>query len=87
MPKPTRPHRGDVEINAVVSAGELTFRDQPDTAVAFPGDGSRESASGSDRTNFPDRVDAGITYRNIVVDYRVASRLTDLGHSPRRNRG
>ncbi|MGH3343806.1 MAG: hypothetical protein ACRDPK_13220 [Carbonactinosporaceae bacterium] len=77
MPKPTRPRRGDVEITATVVAKELTFRDVPDIAVEFPGDPGQDSASGSDRTDLPDRVEAGVTYRNIRVDYRVASQLTD----------
>ncbi|GAA1752629.1 hypothetical protein GCM10009834_06890 [Streptomonospora arabica] len=76
MGKPSRPRRGDVEISASVKAEELTFSEVPEVSVDFPGDAEQDAASGSDRTNLPDEVEPGVTYRDIHVDYRIASRLT-----------
>ncbi|WP_261399189.1 hypothetical protein [Streptomyces misionensis] len=45
------------------------------TAVGFPGTGERESSSRSRRTNLPDTVAADREYRDIRVDYRLATRL------------
>ncbi|PSK89385.1 hypothetical protein CLV63_12621 [Murinocardiopsis flavida] len=75
MPRPERPHRADVEISAVVAARELTFREVPTVATTFPGDDDQEAASGSDRTRLPTPVGAGVVYRDVRVDYRLATRL------------
>ncbi|WP_046472434.1 hypothetical protein [Allosalinactinospora lopnorensis] len=80
MARPSRPRSGDVEITASVTGEELTFHEAPETAVEFPGDADQESASGSDRVNLPDQVETGVTYRDVRVDYRIASRLTDPDH-------
>ncbi|MFD0772875.1 hypothetical protein ACFQZ2_02940 [Streptomonospora algeriensis] len=66
-----------MEISAAVKAEELTFSEVPEVTVDFPGDAEQEAASGSDRTNLPEEVEPGVTYRDIRVDYRIASRLTD----------
>ena len=46
-----------------------------ETEVRFSGEPGHESASGSDRTNLPETVEPGVTYRNVRIDYRAASRL------------
>ncbi|WP_084469039.1 hypothetical protein [Nocardiopsis trehalosi] len=74
MAAPDRPRRADVEFTAEVRADELTFHDRPEVRVRFPGSGDRESASGSDRHNVPDRVEPATTYRDIRVRYRLATR-------------
>ncbi|PRX97971.1 hypothetical protein [Allonocardiopsis opalescens] len=76
MSRPRRPRRGDVEFTATVRAAEITFHTRPETSVDFPGEGGRESASGADCTNLPAPVAPGTTYRDVEVDYRLASRLT-----------
>lgn len=69
-----------------MKADELRFDEVPDTDVRFFGEPDHESASGSDRTNLPEKVEPGVTYRDVRVDYRLASRLvaTERGErSPR----
>jgi hypothetical protein len=74
--RPSRPHSADIELLASVQANQLRFDEQPETEVRFFGEPGHESASGSDRTNLPERVEPGVTYRDVRVDYRLASRLT-----------
>jgi hypothetical protein len=64
---------------ASVEADELRFDQPPETEVRFFGEPGHESASGSDRTNLREKVEAGVTYRNVRVDHRTGSRLA--GHS------
>jgi hypothetical protein len=73
--RPSRPHPADIELLATVRADELRFDQAPETEVRFFGEPGHESASGSDRTNLPEKVEPGVTYRDVRVDYRLASRL------------
>jgi hypothetical protein len=73
--RPSRPHSADIELLASVQANQLRFDERPQTEVRFFGEPGHESASGSDRTNLPERVEPGVTYRDVRVDYRLASRL------------
>ncbi|MCZ0204351.1 hypothetical protein OZK63_02805 [Streptomyces sp. UMAF16] len=50
--------------------------EQPRTAVRFPGTGRRTSTSRSERTNLPGEVVAGEDYRDALIVYRLATRLT-----------
>ena len=67
---------GGHRVPPSVQANQLRFDEQPETEVRFFGEPGHESASGSDRTNLPERVEPGVTYRDVRVDYRLASRLT-----------
>jgi hypothetical protein len=82
--RPSRPHSADIELLASVQANQLRFDERPQTEVRFFGEPGHESASGSDRTNLPERVEPGVTYREVRVDYRLASRLAarDDGRPP-----
>jgi hypothetical protein len=82
--RPSRPHSADIELLASVHANQLRFDERPQTEVRFFGEPGHESASGSDRTNLPERVEPGVTYRDVRVDYRLASRLAaaDDGRRP-----
>jgi hypothetical protein len=73
--RPSRPRSADIELLASVRADELRFAEPPETEVRFFGEPGHESASGSDRTNLPERVEPGVTYRNVRIDYRAASRI------------
>ena len=81
--RPTRPKEIDLEFAATVQAQELRFADAPETGVSFTGNPAYHSASGSDRTNLPDRVQPGMLYRDVKLDYRLAAKLIDpLSHGP-----
>ncbi|GAA1668118.1 hypothetical protein GCM10009733_077060 [Nonomuraea maheshkhaliensis] len=77
MPVPERPEVPDVEIRASVKARELRFRARPEVRTHAETEPSGEHASGSDRTNLPAQVAAGVTYHDIQLDFRIAARLTD----------
>lgn len=68
---------------------ELRFHEVPETEVRFSGEPDHESESGSRRTNLPEKVDPGVTYRDVRVDYRLSSRLvSERDDEPRgRRRG
>jgi hypothetical protein len=65
----------DIALTATVKADELRFAEAPRTHVEFTGYPDHESGSGSDRTNLPDRVEEGVTYRHVRVDYVLVSTL------------
>jgi hypothetical protein len=81
--RPSRPRSPDIEFAASVHADELRFVEPPETEVRFDGTPAHESASGSDRTNLPEQVEAGVTYRSVRVEYRLASRVVSSGRNPR----
>jgi len=64
----------------------MRFAEEPDTEVSFFGSPGRESVSGSERTNLPDPVEAGVDYDDVRVDYRLATRLRDRGRRRRAGR-
>ncbi|MDQ3588317.1 MAG: hypothetical protein M3350_04070 [Actinomycetota bacterium] len=73
--RPEKPESPDIELSARIDAKEMRFSEVPDTEVEFFGDPDHESAHGSDRTNLPDKVRKGETYRDVRVDYRLASKI------------
>jgi hypothetical protein len=85
--RPERPRQPDIEFTASVKADELRFDEVPDTDVRFFGEPDHESASGSDRTNLPEKVEPGVTYRDVKVDYRLATRVREAGARSDRPRG
>jgi hypothetical protein len=74
---PRRPEPADLDFRATVEAKELRFDEVPETSVVFTGDPGNRSASGSDRTNLPDHVEAEVTYRDVRVEYSIYSTLID----------
>lgn len=76
---PRRPANADITIRASVRARRLRFDEVPRTSTEFTGTPGHESASGSDRTNLPQRVAKGVTYRDVRVDYRLAAALRESG--------
>jgi hypothetical protein len=75
--RPSHPRAADIEFVASIEADELRFDEAPETDVRFFGEPGHESASGADRTNLPEKVEPGVTYRNVRVDYRLATRLVE----------
>ncbi len=67
--------RPDIEFGATVKAKEMRFREVPETNVEFFGTPGHESGHGDRRKNLPDEVEPNKTYKDVQVDYRLASRL------------
>jgi hypothetical protein len=67
----------DIDLTATVKARELCFDEVPDTEVRFWGHPERNSVSGTERENLPEKVQRGVTYRNASVRLRIASELID----------
>jgi len=65
----------DIEFGATIKAKEMRFREVPETKVEFFGDPDHESGHGDRRENLPDEVEPNKTYKDVRVDYRLASRL------------
>ena len=66
-----KPENPDIEVTADVKARELRFDEVPDTEVHPPAHTERE--------NLPERVQpvhAGITFRDVSVEVRIANELT-----------
>jgi hypothetical protein len=65
------PERHDIEFTADVKASELRFDEVPETEVHPPAQTERE--------NLPEEIrpeHAGVTFRNVGVQLRIASELT-----------
>jgi hypothetical protein len=65
----------DIEFGATIKAKEMRFREVPETKVEFFGNPDHESGHGDRRENLPDEVEPNKTYKDVRVDYRLASRL------------
>ena len=68
----------DIAIIARVEARELRFNSQPQTSLQLAGCPQLDTSLVVLRTNLPKPVQPGVTYRNIVVDFRLLMKLTDL---------
>ena len=79
--KPARPANADIAFTAKIRAKRLRFGEVPRTRTEFTGNPGHESGSGSDRANLPERVKKDVTYRNVRVDYRLASALRYWGEA------
>ncbi len=71
------PSPADVSIAASVSARRLRFRHRPSIETSFPGRGERTTSSSSSRENLPEEVETGRTYRDVRVDWRIASAVAE----------
>lgn len=80
--KPANPKNADVEILFGAKAEKLRFEQVPETTTTFPGDSEKESASGSDRENLPEKVEPGVTYRKASIQWRAAARLSEDESEP-----
>jgi hypothetical protein len=67
----------DVEMAATVRAKELRFECKPEVEIGAHADSPASAELVSERTNLPDEVEPGVTYRNIEVRWRLAARLKD----------
>jgi hypothetical protein len=67
------PPAADVEIGATVKAKKLRFEKVPETEVTFPGSDQERSGSHTERENLPDKVEPGVTYRDVKVRWRAGA--------------
>lgn len=74
----------DIELTARVEADELRFREVPETDVRLSGEPDHEGESRTERTNLPDEVEPGVTYRKVRVDYRLANEIKERDRRERR---
>jgi len=68
----------DIAIIARVEARELRFNSQPQTSLRISGCPQLDTSMVVLRSNLPKPVQPGVTYRNVVVDFRLLMKLTDL---------
>jgi hypothetical protein len=68
----------DVAIIANVTAQELRFDVVPNSTVEFPGKPRNETIWHADRFNLPDKIEPGVTYRNIGIRLKITSSLADI---------
>jgi hypothetical protein len=64
----------DVAIVASARATAVRFHARPQVATRFPGTGQRESTQVTTRRNVADPVEPGVTYEDVRVATRIASR-------------
>jgi hypothetical protein len=68
----------DLSITARVTAESLVFRRVPTPRVEFTGHPRRETSWEADRTNLPEQVQPGVTYRDIGITLRITSIFPDI---------
>lgn len=70
--------RDDILILVNLKAKELRFEAVPNTSVEFPGNPARTTWWVTQRQNLPDKVEPGVTYRDIGIQLRISSRFEDI---------
>jgi hypothetical protein len=70
----SEPH---VEIAARVRADEVRFECRPEARVRAYADSPATAQLVSERDNLPDEVEPGVTYTDVAVRWRLATRLAD----------
>ena len=68
----------DIAIIARVQAAELRFNSQPSTSLQITGCPQIDTSLVVMRTNLPKPVQPGVTYRNVVVDFRMNMKFAEL---------
>jgi hypothetical protein len=68
----------DIAIIANITAEELRFDVVGDATVEFPGKPKSQTIWHTDRYNLPDKIEPGVTYRNIGIRLKITSRLADI---------
>jgi hypothetical protein len=68
----------DVAIIANVTAKELRFDAVPNPSVEFLGKDKTQTIWHADRYNLPDKIEPGVTYRNVGIRLKITSRLADI---------
>lgn len=67
----------DVELKVSLRAKEVRFECKPELVVEAHADSPATAESQSERENLPDELEAGVTYPDFAVRWRVAARLNE----------
>jgi hypothetical protein len=67
------PDTADISITATVRIRELRFDEEPRIHVEFFGQPERVTQDTTERENLPEKIQPGVTYRNVVVRRTIAS--------------
>jgi hypothetical protein len=67
----------DVEMTVSLRADEVRFECKPEVEVVAHADTPATAESESERENLPDELEAGVTYRDVAVRWRVAARMNE----------
>lgn len=67
--------RPDLDFFTSVKAKELTFGRVPEKKVRYYGEPDHETEVEVERENIPEEPEAGVTYRDIKVDWSVLQRI------------
>ena len=68
----------DIAIIANITAEELRFEAVPNTSVEFLDKSKNQTIWQAERFNLPDKLEPGVTYRNIGIRLKITSRLADI---------
>jgi hypothetical protein len=68
----------DVALIANITIRELRFDRVPNPTVEFLGKRNTSTIWHADRYNLPDKVEPGVTYRNVGIRLKITSRLADI---------
>jgi hypothetical protein len=68
----------DIAIIANVTAEELRFEAAPNVSVQFLDKSKNQTIWQAERFNLPDKLEPGVTYRNIGIRLKITSRLADI---------
>jgi hypothetical protein len=68
----------DIFFVVKLTAKELKMDVVPNTKVEFPGTQRRTTAWLTERSNLPDKLEPGVTYRDIGITLRISSRFENI---------
>ena len=73
---------GPISFSSSVRADEVTFHHVRDDQVTFHGDAGPGSSAGTRREGLPGDVTPVLTYRQVQVDFRIATELDHHAGDP-----
>lgn len=66
---------GDFELEGTLQLDELRFDKVGDLVVRFPGNQPRRQIDKRGRVNLPSKIQAGVTYRKVEIQFQILSDL------------
>lgn len=70
--------RDDLIFTVRLTAKELKMEIVPSPTVVFPGTHRRTTLWLTERQNLPDKIEPGVTYRDIGITLRISSRFENI---------